>query len=367
MNIYAVYPDIQKEYDDDWKFYYERAIKSCNDNALVTKLLQAKYFFIIGNYHASADAARTILNKSACSNALYGEAAQILARCYKARGKALEQTYYQTLAAISAVTRADRESMALNLLGNIICADKRYAQRAHNYLSAAIEFSPYRSNPMQTDILLSTINNVNLGYREKWNNNMILFWSLLVFVLLAMVLLAALLAHNKRNLEHIKKEKDIASQANSHKEMFMKNFLEMCVLSTERMNDLCRYALRKITAKQIDDLYQYIRSGRIMDEQRKEFLRLFDKSFFLAFPSFVDELNRLLRPEEQYIVDTDQMRLPPELRVYAMIRLGITNVSRMAKAMGYSTNTLYVYRGKVKAKAVNKQTFDSDFEQICRL
>ena len=102
-----------------------------------------------------------------------------------------------------------------------------------------------------------------------------------------------------------------------------------------------------------------------MDEQRKEFLRLFDRSFFLAFPTFVDELNQLLRPEEQYTISADQMRLPPELRVYAMIRLGITNVSRMAKAMGYSTNTLYVYRGKVKAKAANKQTFESDFARIC--
>ena len=365
MDIYAVYHDVQKEYKTDWMYYYDKAIDVCSNDILLTKNLQTKYFFIVGDYYASADAARSILSKVPCSNELYGEAAQILARCYQARGKTLEQTYYQALAAISSVTRADRENMALNLLGNLICSDKRHMQRAHSYLASAIEFSPYRSNPAQTDILLNSINNINLGYREKWNNNMLLFWSLMVFVLLSLVLLAALLARNKRNLDHIKKEKDLATRANSNKESFMKNFLEMCVLSTERMNDLCRFSLRKITAKQIDDLYQYIRSGRIMDEQRKEFLRLFDKSFFLAFPTFVDELNQLLRPEEQYTISADQMRLPPELRVYAMIRLGITNVSRMAKAMGYSTNTLYVYRGKVKAKAANKQTFESDFARIC--
>ena len=361
MDIYAVYHDVQKEYKTDWMYYYDKAIDVCSNDILLTKYLQTKYFFIVGDYYASADAARSILSKVPCSNELYGEAAQILARCYQARGKTLEQTYYQALAAISSVTRADRENMALNL----ICSDKRHMQRAHSYLASAIEFSPYRSNPAQTDILLNSINNINLGYRVKWNNNMLLFWSLMVFVLLSLVLLAALLARNKRNLDHIKKEKDLATRANSNKESFMKNFLEMCVLSTERMNDLCRFSLRKITAKQIDDLYQYIRSGRIMDEQRKEFLRLFDKSFFLAFPTFVDELNQLLRPEEQYTISADQMRLPPELRVYAMIRLGITNVSRMAKAMGYSTNTLYVYRGKVKAKAANKQTFESDFARIC--
>ena len=144
----------------------------------------------------------------------------------------------------------------------------------------------------------------------------------------------------------------------------MKNFLEMCVLSTERMNDFCRLASRKITAKQIEDLYQIIHSGRIMDAQRKEFLRLFDKSFLQAFPTFIDELNLLLRPDEQYSLADGQEHLPPELRVYAMIRLGIDDVSRMAKSMGYSTNTVYVYRGKVKSKAINKQTFDADFAKI---
>ncbi len=356
------FPIVMESYRPQLDFYYKKTManKFSPDQQNELKLLEAVYFFLSGDNYASADLARSVLSATTPENLLYGEAAQLLARCYQARGGELEQSYYLTLAAISAVKRADRESLALSELGNFIFNDPKLSGKAHNYLQTAIEYAPHHKQVNRADILIESIANLEKGYQKRWQSNVRLFWFLIAVILLSSVLLALLLVRNRRNYKRLHDEKELVASANNNKEVFMKNFLEMCVLSTERMSDFCRLASRKITAKQIDELYEIIHSGRIMDAQRKEFLRLFDKSFLQAFPTFIDELNLLLRPEERYVFAENQEHLPPELRVYAMVRLGIDDVSRMAKSMGYSTNTVYVYRGKVKAKAINKQTFDAD-------
>lgn len=362
---YTEYPELAGLYKPYWDIYFSRLNASPGEtDPEIMKLLQAKDYYFNGDYYASADLARNVLEHTDAANPVYAEAAKILARCYYLRNGKTEQAYYLTLAAISTVVRADRESLALSELGNLIYSDKRLTERADNYLAAAIFYVPLHKAVNRTDILLESITNLENGYHRKWVRNMILFWSMLGIILLSVAMLVMMLIRNRRNYKRLLWEKELVANANNNKETFMKNFLEMCVLSTERMNDFCRLASRKITAKQIEDLYQIIHSGRIMDAQRKEFLRLFDKSFLQAFPTFIDELNLLLRPDEQYSLADGQEHLPPELRVYAMIRLGIDDVSRMAKSMGYSTNTVYVYRGKVKSKAINKQTFDADFAKI---
>lgn len=81
------------------------------------------------------------------------------------------------------------------------------------------------------------------------------------------------------------------------------------------------------------------------------------------YPGFVDELNTLLRPEERYAAPSED-RLLPELRIAALMRLGLTDTARMAEFLGYSPNTIYAYRAKVRSKAVDSSTFDRDFQAL---
>lgn len=88
----------------------------------------------------------------------------------------------------------------------------------------------------------------------------------------------------------------------------------------------------------------------MIDDELKEFYDQFDRTFLNLFPSFIEEFNNLLLPE--YAVwPKKEGALNAELRIYALIRLGITDSDRIAKFLRYSLATIYNYKTKVKNKA----------------
>ena len=77
------------------------------------------------------------------------------------------------------------------------------------------------------------------------------------------------------------------------------------------------------------------------------------------YPNFVEEFNSLLKPEDYYKLDKDQLNT--ELRIFALIRLGIKDSSQIAELLHYSVNTIYNYRSRVKTKA---RVSRDDFEDL---
>ena len=77
----------------------------------------------------------------------------------------------------------------------------------------------------------------------------------------------------------------------------------------------------------------------------------------------MEDLNTLLRPEEKIEVKSPNT-LTPELRIYAFVKLGIEESTRIAQILHYSTNTVYTYRNKMRNKAINRDTFDADVTQL---
>jgi hypothetical protein len=104
--------------------------------------------------------------------------------------------------------------------------------------------------------------------------------------------------------------------------------------------------LKDITIKtgQIDDLYKS--SSRPFEKELEELYHNFDKAFLKLYPNFVEKFNSLLKPEERYKLEKDQLNT--ELRIFALIRLGITDVGQIAVFLHYSVQTIYNYKSKVK-------------------
>ena len=95
----------------------------------------------------------------------------------------------------------------------------------------------------------------------------------------------------------------------------------------------------------------------------KLFYTNFDKSFLHIYPSFIKSVNALLKPEEQIIIDEGET-LNTELRVLALIRLGITNSAKISKILRYSVNTIYNYRVKLRNGALDRQQFEDLVKKI---
>ena len=96
----------------------------------------------------------------------------------------------------------------------------------------------------------------------------------------------------------------------------------------------------------------------------KEFYDNFDKTFINLYPNFIDEFNLLLREDERIDIKRNEY-LTTELRIFALIRLGITDSNQIASFLRCSVNTIYTYRTKIRNKAsVKRDDFEEYIQQI---
>ena len=91
-------------------------------------------------------------------------------------------------------------------------------------------------------------------------------------------------------------------------------------------------------------------SQSTMNEDLNQLFRNFDIFFLELFPDFIERFNSLLRPGEQIEVKGDNL-LSPELRIYALVRLGINDSTKIASFLHYSTQTVYNYRLKTRNRS----------------
>lgn len=120
---------------------------------------------------------------------------------------------------------------------------------------------------------------------------------------------------------------------------------------------------RKIKANQINDLLSYISSSRVNQEDAATFMKRFDEAFLNLYPSFVTEFNTLLKKDEQIVIKQPNT-LTTELRIFALIRLGVKESSEIAALLYYTPRTIYNYRSSFKNKAIDRDSFE---EQVCLL
>ena len=151
--------------------------------------------------------------------------------------------------------------------------------------------------------------------------------------------------------------------ANKNKEVYISQFLSLCSIYMDKLNQFCKLANRKISAGKVDDLYRMTKSGKFIEEQSSEFYDIFDNAFLHLYPGFVGEVNKLLRPDCQIELKEGEM-LNTDLRILAFMRLGIEDSSRIARVLNYSLNTIYAYRNRMKARAIDRETFEKDVMNI---
>ena len=264
--------------------------------------------------------------------------------------------------AISETKRGDREGVGLHIIGQELY-DYGDIDRSHSYLSKAVESIPdLGAQSFRNDALIKTLMTIDNSYSAKLKNNILILSVLVGTLALCVVLISLSLNKHKHIVKQLSRERYLVAETNKAKKTFMKNFLELGSISGRRLLSFNKIVNRKITSKQYADLYEMSKSGKIIEDQRKQFFKIFDESFLSIYPNFINELNTLLRDEEKYEL-TDK-HLPSELRVIALACIGIDDSTQMAESMGFSINTIYAYRAKVRNKAINKSTFDCDITKL---
>ena len=152
------------------------------------------------------------------------------------------------------------------------------------------------------------------------------------------------------------------SESNQIKEEYIARFIKLCSTYINRLDAYRRMVSKKVSAGQIAELLKITRSQDALDEELEELYANFDTAFLHLFPNFVGKFNDLLQENEQILPKKGEL-LNTELRIFALIRLGIEDSSQIAEFLRYSVNTIYNYRAKVRNKARGSR---EDFDDLVR-
>ena len=152
-------------------------------------------------------------------------------------------------------------------------------------------------------------------------------------------------------------------QTGKIKEEYIARYLDRCAIYLEKLDNYRRSLIKLAMASRVEELFKAIKSEQFINDERDEFYREFDKSFLNLFPNFIQSFNNLLIKEEQIHPKAGEL-LSTELRIFALIRLGVTDSNRIAHFLDYSLTTIYNYRSKVRNKAINKNTFEQDITNL---
>lgn len=301
----------------------------------------------------------------------YAIATSSLAFIYEGLGNKDEAIYYMALASIGDIKAATKETVALRNLATLLY-EKADIHRSYEYIRLAMEdanFYNARHRKIGISSILPIIEKDRFEQVEKQRN--ILIGSVVIILLLFFLLLSATLIIYKQ-IKKLKEARRTIQDQNKSLLITNSQLLEAIVIKDEyivqslygnseyidRLEKLYKLVNRKITARQYDDLKDTLKESDLRKE-RENMYSSFDYTFLKLFPHFIDEYNLLFNPQDRIEIDTNK-DLTPEIRIFALIRLGIHENERIAKFLNYSVHTINTYKTKVK----NKSTVPNDlFEQ----
>ncbi len=153
-------------------------------------------------------------------------------------------------------------------------------------------------------------------------------------------------------------------EANRVKDEYIGRFLSLCAQYVDKLDNYRKMVNKKMKNKELDELFRITKSTELKEEEIEELNQNFDSVFLHLFPNFIDDFNALLVPEVQ-IHPKEENRLTTDLRIFALIRLGIEDSSKIAEFLHYSVNTVYNYRARIKNGAIgNREAFERQIKEL---
>ena len=247
--------------------------------------------------------------------------------------------------------------------------------RAYNYIKVALDDAIFYNSRFKNTVIARIhpiIENTYLYKLEKQKQNLrfyILLTSLFVIALAITLFFTfkqtKIVSRAKKNLNIMNEELILLNknldEANLIKEKYVGYFMNQCAIYINKLDEYRKNVNRKIKTGQVDELYKS--SSRPFEKELEGLYANFDKAFLKLYPHFVEEFNSLLIPDEQYRLEKDQLNT--ELRIFALIRLGITDVGQIAVFLHYSVQTIYNYKSKVKRTSIlDSNLFEEEVKKL---
>ena len=391
LNLYRSEMAQNTEYFNDYiqraQYYRQLVIQIAPKDSYDYIFNQATYICEAGDTNKAIQMLEDYLLKLEEGTRAYSIVTSTLAFFYQTKEMHQQQERYLLLSAISDERCAIRENNSLRILSEILM-NRGNNDDAYRYLLQAISearFYGSRIRMMQVGRMAPQILQLYDAERTQTQQRTNLLLAIISFIslVLAGIIVYTLRLYHKKHaagLQIIEMNKILAKhteeietvntqmkEANRIKEEYIGRFLELSSMLLSNTEQRMKQLNRLARERKLEELYAELKTMEPVNTGIRTFHSHFDTAFLNIYPHFISEVNKLLTPENQFITDNDgatAKRLTTELRILALIRLDITDNQEIADILRSSITTIYTYRSKLKAKALNKETFEDDVRKI---
>ncbi len=309
---------------------------------------------------------------------------------YSQLGDKEHQMEYLIKSAESDLEGCIRENTSLRAIADLLF-DEGDIDRAYRYMRVAVDdanFYGTRLRNIQASRIVPKILSAYQTKQEQGHRKMM--WLLGIISVIALLLVGGVIAiyqllkrYRRLNeqkkaineelrhvnaqlgetVEELHEANGMLQEREQLKEQYIARFLALSSRFIDRGEEQRKALYRLYRDRKTEDLVRELKSTNFGNENARLFYENFDNAFLNIYPTFVDEVNKLLQEDGKIEVKQGK-RLTTESRVLALIRIGITDNQSIAAILRASLTTIYTYRSKLKARAINKDDFEAQVKAI---
>lgn len=325
----------------------------------------------------------TLLNMKGLTPHQFAVNASSLSYIYEEQGNKGKSIDLLIQAAISDIQSATKETVALYKVADYLYK-KGDLKNAYTYINQAIDeanFYGARHRQVAISNILPIIEAQRMSAVEQQRKSLIIYSSIITVLVLFVIAFAVIifmqlkklriadniikeanasLQENNKALEELNKNLGVA---NKIKNEYIGYYFNINTIYIEKLESFQMSLDKKLSSKRYEDAHAAVKNLNLENE-RHQLFHTFDKVFLRLFPDFIDKFNALFQGDNEISIPEGQL-LSTEHRIFALIRMGIHDNDRIAKLLGYSVNTIYSYKNRIKNKSfVANDEFDDKIMEI---
>jgi tetratricopeptide (TPR) repeat protein len=347
-------------------------------------MVKIRAYQLENNYEKATKTAEQYLSTKNMRPHDYAIVASTLGFFYQIKGDTANAIFCFSRAAMVDIKMATKETSAIRQLGELLYKQGD-VQRAYSYVTLALadaNFYNARQRKIEVGRVLPIIEAGRFNIIKHQNNKLLIYSGLISILFILFLVSTFIILKQKKGLNSArllilqqnsdllesneqltKVQKEINKQnmdlvrineklkeTQRIKEEYIGYFFSTNSVYLEKIEDYRRIVTRKIRNRQFEELIQLNASSDLRKE-REDLFALFDQIFMKLFPDFIIQYNQLFKEEDHVKIKSDGI-LSPEIRIFALIKLGITESERIAKFLDFSLSTVKNYKTKAKNRSV---------------
>ena len=391
MYDYAASPQEKQKYVELTRKYRDSSLQYFKPHTSAFIMGKSSFFIDVGQYDKSLALLLPYFPKITKENPDRAVFAYLISQAYRQKNELDQQKKWLAISAISDLALAKKEYISLRSLAFIMYKSGDI-DRAYKYIERSLADALFCNARLRTYEISKMLPIINEAYQKQNETNrfqLILF--LMSTSVLSLFLLGALFMLFKQMKKVAKAKEDLGlantkllelngelsvfnkklndnnyslTETNLLKEIYIGRYMDQCSDYILKLDEYRRKLNSMATSGRINELTQAVKSKNFIEIELAAFLNTFDVTFLQLFPNFIEEFSALLNDSETVQLKEGEL-LNTELRIFALIRLGIKDSAKIATFLRYSVSTIYNYRSQIKSKAAGAR---EDFEsQVMRI